>query len=81
MSLGVMRLIAIVPNTLCILLFLPVLLFRRRLKSVADVLKGIRNKGFSQSRWEALVRYWSAVCRHGPCGPIVSFIPGRTGYP
>ena len=28
----------------------PVLLFRRRLKSVADVLKGIRSKGFSQSR-------------------------------
>ena len=27
----------------------PVLLFRRRLKSVADVLKGIRSKGFTQS--------------------------------
>ena len=27
----------------------PVLLFRRRLKSVADVLKGIRSKGFSLS--------------------------------
>ena len=27
-----------------------VLLFRRRLKSVADVLQGIRNKGFTQSR-------------------------------
>ena len=32
----------------------PVLLFRRRLKSVADVLKGIRNHGFTQSGWEAL---------------------------
>ena len=31
----------------------PVLLFRRRLKSVADVLKGIRSKGFSQARWDA----------------------------
>ena len=33
-----------------------VLLFRRRLMSVADVLKGIRNKGFYsvQSRWNAL---------------------------
>ena len=30
------------------------LLFRRRLKSVADVLKGIRNKGFTQARWDAL---------------------------
>ena len=29
----------------------PVLLFRRRLKSVADVLKGIRSNGFTQSRW------------------------------
>ena len=35
-----------------------VLLFRRRLKSVADVLKGIRNKGFTQSRWNALLGYW-----------------------
>ena len=34
----------------------PVLLFRRRLKSVADVLKGIRSKGFTQSRWDALLR-------------------------
>ena len=40
-----------------------------RLKSVADVLKGIRSKGFTQSRWDALVRCWGAVCRHGPCGP------------
>ena len=53
----------------------PVLLFRRRLKSVADVLKGIRDKGFTQSRWDALVRYWGAVCRHGPCGPISSLHP------
>ena len=50
----------------------PVLLFRRRLKSVADVLKGIRSKGFTQSRWDALFRYWGAVCRYGPCGPISS---------
>ena len=50
----------------------PVLLFRRRLKSVADVLKGIRIKGFTQSRWDALLRCWGAVCRHGPCGPISS---------
>ena len=45
----------------------PVLLFRRRLKSVADVLKGIRNRGFTQARWEALLSFWDAVCRHGPC--------------
>ncbi len=59
----------------------PVLLFRRRLKSVADVLRGIRDKGFSQSRWDALVRYWSAVCRHGPCGPIVSLHPWEDWIP
>ena len=53
----------------------PVLLFRRRLKSVADVLRGIRSKGFTQSRWDALVRYWVAVCRLGPCGPISSLRP------
>ena len=45
-------------------------LFRRRLKSVADVLKGSRDKGFTVSRWDALLGYWEAVCRHGPCGPI-----------
>ena len=32
----------------------PVVLFRRRLKSVADVLEGIRNKGFTQSVWSYL---------------------------
>ena len=53
----------------------PVLLFRRRLKSVADVLKGIRSRGFTQSSWDALLRYWGAVCRHGPCGPIYSLYP------
>ena len=47
----------------------PVVLFRRRLKTVADVLKGIRSRGFTQSRWDALFGYyWDAVCRHGPCG-------------
>ena len=23
-------------------------------------------------RWDAPLRYWGAVCRHGPCGPISS---------
>ena len=53
----------------------PVLFFRRRLESVADVLEGIRTNGLTQSRWEALLRYWKVVCRHGPCGPIRSFHP------
>ena len=59
----------------------PVLLFRRRLKSVADVLKGIRSEGFTQSRWDALVRCWGAVCRHGPCGPISSLHPWDNWFP
>ena len=42
----------------------PVLLFRRRVESVADVLKEIRRYGFTQSRSDALCRYWSAACRH-----------------
>ena len=50
----------------------PFLLLRRRLKSVADVLQGIRQHGFTQTRWDALQGYWSAVCRHGPCGPLCS---------
>ena len=53
----------------------PVVLFRRRLKSVADVLKGIRDKGFTQSRWDVLLDYREAVCRHGPCGPFSSLDP------
>ena len=51
----------------------PVVLFRRRLKSVADVLKEIRTDGFTQSRWDALLGYWSAVCRCGP--PWDGWIP------
>ena len=41
-------------------LTLPLLLycsFGRLLKSVADVLKGIRSTGFTQSRWDALSGY------------------------
>ena len=41
----------------------PVVLFRRRLESVADVLKGIQSVGFTQTRWDALLGYWEAVCR------------------
>ena len=59
----------------------PVLLFRRRLKSVADVLKGIKGKGFTQSRWDALLMRWGAVCRYGPCGPISSLHPWDNWVP
>ena len=59
----------------------PVLLCRRRLNSVADVLKGIRNKEFTQSRWNALLEFCGAVCRHGPCGPLSSLHPWDSGIP
>ena len=59
----------------------PVVLFRRRLKSVADVLKGIRDKGITSSRWNALLSYWEAVCRHGPCGPVSSLEPWDRWFP
>ena len=65
------RLMCIVLSTLSTLL----VLFRRRLKSVADVLKGIKDQGFTSSRWNALQCHWEAVCRHGPCGPISSLDP------
>ena len=32
-------------------------------------------RGFTQSKWDALLGYWEAVCRHGPCGPISSLSP------
>ena len=38
-------------------------------------------KGFTQSRWDALLRYWGAVCRHGPCGPISSLHPWENWVP
>ena len=54
--------------------FAPVLLFWRRVKS-ADVLKGIRQDGFSQGRWDALLGRRKAVCDHGPCGSLRSLEP------
>ena len=54
----------------------PVLLSRRRIKSVADVLKGIRQNGFSQARCGALLGRWKAVCEHGLW---VLALPGAVG--
>ena len=49
----------------------PVLLFRRRLDSVADVLKGIRSRGFCQSRWNAFFGVIGRLCVvMVPCGPF-----------
>ena len=52
-----------------------VVLFRRRLSSVGDVLKGIRKSGFSTARWQALMLRWASVCRQGPTGPVVTLDP------
>ena len=41
----------------------PVVLFRRRLKSVADVLQGIRTNGCTQSRWDAIGRLYVVMVR------------------
>ena len=79
--LRVMRLIVIVLSFFVNSSLSPVLLFRRRLKSVAGVLKGIRDRGFTQFRWDALVRYWEGVCRHGPCGPISTLHPWDNWLP
>ena len=59
----------------------PVLLFRRRIKSVADVLRNIRQRGFSESTTDALHRHWAAVCRQGPSGPVVTLEPWSCWIP
>ena len=59
----------------------PVLLFRRRLKSVADVLKGIKGKGFTQSRWDALLlRYGVLFVVMVLVVPFRLFNPGKIGF-
>ena len=48
---------------------------------MADVLKSIKSEGFTQARWDTLLGYWRAVCRHGPCGPISSLHPWGNWVP
>ena len=74
-SATVMRLISVLLSISSNSSIAPVLLFRRRLKSVAFVLKGMRNRGFPQARWEALLSFGDAACRQCPCGPICSLHP------
>ena len=59
----------------------PVLLFRRRFKSVADAVKGILQQGFSPGTLKALHRCWGAVCRHGPCGLVLTLDPWDSWLP
>ena len=53
----------------------PVLLFRRSFVSVCNVLKDIKQHGFSEARVAALEHRWRAVVRLGPTGPVTSFEP------
>ena len=49
--------------------------FRRSFVSVCNVLKGIKLRGFSESRISALEYRWQAVVRLGPTGPVTSLEP------
>ena len=53
----------------------PVLLFRRRIKSVADVLKGVLQHGFSQGRWGCAARVWECCLLSGSLRPLRSLEP------
>ena len=57
------------------------MLFRRRLSSVGDVLKGIKKDGFSTARWQALMLKWASVCRQGPTGPVLTLAPWKDWLP
>ena len=59
----------------------PVKLFRRRLRSVGDVLQGFFRYGFTSARWQALMLRWAAVCRQGPIGPISTLEPWKDWLP
>ena len=59
----------------------PVILFRRRLRSVGDVLEGIKNYCFTTARWQALMLRWAAVCRQGPTGLVATLEPWRDWLP
>ena len=53
----------------------PVLRFRRSFVSVCNVLKGIKQHGFSEARVAALEHRWRAVVRLGPTGLVTSLDP------
>ena len=52
-----------------------VLRFRRSFVSVCNVLRGIKQHGFSEARVAALEHRWRAVVRLGPAGPVTSHEP------
>ena len=55
-------------------LLTPLLLLWYSFVGVLSLLR-TRSRGFTQPRWGALLGFWEAVCRHGPCGPISSLDP------
>ena len=58
----------------------PVVLFRRRLSSVRDVLKKIRKSGFTTARWQALMLWWAFVCRQCPTGQVLTLTLREIGF-
>ena len=53
----------------------PVLRFRRCFVSVCNVLKGIKQHGFTEARVSALEHRWRAIVRLVPTGPVASLDP------
>ena len=76
-----MKLMCIVLSTLLIPLLLLLYSFVGASSLWRMFLRVLRGKGFTQSWWNALLGYWDAVCRHGPCGPISSLHPWDTWIP
>ena len=70
-----MRLISIVLNILSTPLFLLCFSSVDALSLWQMCLRVSGIRGFTQSRWDALLGCWEAVRRHGPCGPISSLDP------
>ena len=76
-----MRLMCTVLSTLSTLLLLLLYSFVGVSSLLQMCLRVSGTRDFSSSRWSALVSYWEAVCRHGPCGPISSLEPGDRWIP
>ena len=76
----VMRLMCIVPSSLSAHLLLLLFSF----VGVSNLLRmflRVPGTRFNHSWWDALVGYWGAVCRHGPCGPISPLGPWKRWIP
>ena len=76
----VMRLTCIVLSTLLTPLSHRYSSFVGVLSLLLMFLRGLGRMGLLRARWDALPKSWNALCRHGPCGPIASFIPGMSGF-